>query len=57
MWCVFVLKKEITMPGVKGALFIKSAVPGMATSIHKDYDDRTVMLTNYFPTKPGLLHG
>ena len=56
MWCVFVSKEEITKPGVKGALFIKSAVPGMAISVHPDYDDKSVMRNNYFTTRPGLLH-
>ena len=59
MWCVFVSKKEITASNVKGALFVKSALPGMAVSIHQDYDDKSVMRANYFPTRPGLsrVHG
>ena len=54
---VFVSKVEINTPGEKGTLYIKSAVPGMATSVHEDDEERRVMRANYFPGKLGLLHG
>ena len=56
IWYVFVSKEEITTPGVKGALFIESALPGMAISMYKDFGDKSVMRNNYFTTRPGLLH-
>ena len=53
MYVFVLIKEEITELGKKGELFIKSAIPGMAISVHGDYEDRTVMCNNYFPTNSG----